>query len=195
MEKQKIVQVIKIFIFGTFVFGLVFLVCETGHTLMSNSLGEQFKIDKKTSGYISFNYATNDKNIIKINSPKVVGDFSGKRLSKNDYFEFDVVVEEEYVKEKSVEYEIVAIPIGNNIADEYIKFYMTDQNNNCLAGYSDSVPLFSVFSNTVEGKIIYSGSFSKNDLSDKYRLRIWISDKYKGDVSGSLTYQLQVRIK
>lgn len=194
MKKRKIAGMVKILVLGVFVFSLMTLVCETGYTIISTSVAEQVKIDKKTSKYISFNYAENDKNIIKVENPKIMGDFRGRRL-REDYFDFEVGIDKKFVKSGSVEYEIVAIPIGNVISEEYIKFYLTDQNNESMVGYKDVVPLFSMFSDDIDGKVIYKGKFNKKNTNDKYRLRIWVSEDYKEKVDSGLTYKVEVRIK
>ena len=188
---NKLINRIKFSLAIMVVLGLVSLVGWSSYALLSNSISEQVKIDKTTSNYLSFNYAKMNEYTVEIVEPKVMSDFFGKYLLKP--FDFEVEVPKEYIKSESVKYEVIVSDLGNLIDEEYIKFYLTDQNDNKV-NEREVVPVYSSLSDTTEGKIIYSGEFNKDSLSKKLRLRIWVSDKYDKDIKGILAYRLQVRV-
>ena len=195
MRKHKVIQTIKFLASVVVVFVLAILVCKASYALVTGSVAEHLKIDKTTSNYLSFNYVDENDHMIEVSQPKKMSDFRGKRMFSNNYFDFEVSIPEEYVKGERVTYEIIATDLGNSVDGSFVKFYLTDQNNDVLDGYSDVVPVYSALADTVEGKILYSGEFTKNDLSDKYRLRIWVSKDYDKDIKDILAYHIQVKIK
>lgn len=195
MKKHDVVKTIKLLVFGIFVLILVVMVYQTSYSLLTNSIIDWIGIDEKSSENISFNYSMNDKQIIEISNPKVLSDFRGKHLLKNNYFDFEIEVPSHFDLDKKMYYEIVLSVLNENIDSRYIKVYLTDQDNKAIDGFSEAVPLLSVFPESDNGKIIYTGSFGNDDMNDKYRLRIWISDNYNKKIDSNLSYQLLVKVK
>lgn len=176
------------------VFALTFLVYKTSFSLMSNSLTDNLKVDKITSNYLSFNYADNDGEFYEVNNPRVISDFYGKNFFAKKY-DFEVSFPNDAIDSDDVEYKIIIKDMGSKIDNKFIKVYLTDQNNNALDGYENNVPVYTTFNDSLDGKVIYSGKLSKDNLVDKYRLKIWISKAYKGKINGDLAYQISVEKK
>lgn len=195
MTGIKIFDKVKLILGIGIVVLLVGLVMNTSYSLLTNSIVDKLGFDKETSKYISFNYYSNDKQIIEIENPKLLSDFRGKKLLSPNYFEFEVEAPRNYDLDKEMYYEIVLTPMSSEINDSFVKVYLTDQNNKPMEGFKDVIPVLSVLTDNNDGKVIYTGTFKKSNLKDKYRLRIWVSDKYNKKINSILAYQLQVRVK
>lgn len=194
MNKKNLFKKINTFIVSFCVLILVVLVYKTSDILLSNSLNDYFKLNKKTSNYISFNYAGGDINsIYQLDSPKIYSDFKGKKFV-NNYYDFSINVPKGKDKTSKINYDILLKDLGNDLEDKFIKVYLTDSNNSALEGFKNTVPVYSAFLNDSDGKIIYSGTLDNNDDS-KFRLRIWISDMYKGKRNKNLAFQIKVKVK
>lgn len=194
MKRQDVGSILKnvCSILGVFV--LICLVYKTSSFIVSSSVIDSFKIDKKTSEYLSFNYADTASSVYEIENVRKVSDFVGKRLL-NEYFDFEVSIPKDSLTTENVEYEVIVKGINTVIDDENIKLYLSDQNNNSLNGFQNTVPLFTMFNDNGNGKVIYTGVFNKNNLSDKYRLRIWVNSSYDKKVEEKMTFSIQVKIK
>ena len=106
--------------------------------------------------------------------------------------------EDKVNKEKfddSLEYVVIASPIGETIDEEYIKFYITDEDGKYLT--KNEVMKFSDFDFEKDGssRIIYEGKFTKDKTKQILNLRIWISDKYDLDDVPGFSYQLNILTK
>lgn len=195
MQKTDILQKVKL---GLGVVGVVLLVgfvLNMSWSLLTNSIVDKLGFDKETSNFISFNYFDEDSQSIEIEKPRVLSDIRGKKLGFNNYFEFEVVAPKDYELKKNMYYEVVLSPMSDEIDNSFVKVYLTDQDNKPVEGFKEAVPVLSALTDTKDGKVIYTGEFSKNDLNDRYRLRIWVSDKYNKQINSILAYQLHVRIK
>lgn len=171
----------KLVILSVVVFVLLLLVGSTSYSLLTNSFIDNVKIDKEKSKNLSFNYA-DVKNVFYISDVNKLSDFRGKRQVIN-YYDFEVDVDDSF--------EIIINDLGNNIPDNFIKVYLTDQYNRVIDGFEGTVPVYSAFKDSKDGKVIYSGF----DNNKKYRLRIWVSDKYTGRINGDLIFKIDVRTK
>ncbi|MBO5121499.1 MAG: hypothetical protein J6C28_07445 [Bacilli bacterium] len=193
MNKKSLFRKINTFIAFSFVLILIVLVYKTSDILLSNSLNDYLKLNKKTSNYISFNYAGGDINsLYEINSPKIYSDFKGKRFV-NEYYDFEINVPKEQNDSIKVNYDILLKDLGSDLEDKFIKVYLTDSNNTPLEGFNNTVPVYSAFLNDSDGKIIYSGIL--DDDNKKFRLRIWISDIYNKKYNNNLAFQIRVKMK
>lgn len=193
MNKKSLFRKINTFIAFSFVLILIVLVYKTSDILLSNSLNDYLKLNKKTSNYISFNYAGGDINsLYEVNSPKIYSDFKGKRFV-SEYYDFEINVPKEQNNSIKVNYDILLKDLGSDLEDKFIKVYLTDSNNTPLEGFNNTVPVYSAFLNDSDGKIIYSGIL--DDDNKKFRLRIWISDIYNKKYNNNLAFQIKVKMK
>ena len=194
MKRQNVGSIFKnvCSILGVFV--LICLVYKTSSFIVSSSVIDSFKINKKTSEYLSFNYADTASSVYEIENVRKVSDFVGKRLL-NEYFDFEVSIPKDSLTTESVEYEVIVKGINTVIDDENIKIYLSDQNNKSLKEFQNTVPLFTMFDDNGNGKVIYTGSFNKNNLSDKYRLRIWVNSSYYKNIDEKMSFSIEVKIK
>lgn len=194
MKKIKIMAKLKFLVFLVIVLILIVGVFRTSFALLSGSLIEKIKFNEKTSGYISFNYVDSKEHVFEVNNPKKRNDFFGERMSGDNCFDFNISISERDLVKQNVAYEILFMNLDNAIDSDFVKFYLTDQNNLPVLGYENGAQKFSSFESDIEGKIIYKGSFSKNSLQNKFRLRIWVSDAYEKDIKSILAYHVKVRI-
>lgn len=194
MRRQNVGSIFKNVCSMLGVFVLICLVYKTSSFIVSSSVIDSFKIDKKTSEYLSFNYADTDSSIYEIENVRKVSDFVGKRLL-NEYYDFEVSIPKDSLTGESVDYEVIVKGLNTVIDEEHIKLYLSDQDNNSLSGFHNTVPLFTMFNDSGNGKAIYTGSFNKNNLSDKYRLRIWINSSYEKKIDEMMSFSVQVKIK
>lgn len=189
---KKVFKTIKFISLSIIVLFLVVAIYKTSYSLLSNSIVDIMGVNEETSNYISFNYSSNSKHIVEIDKLKKVTDFRGKRMFGKNYFDFEVVVPGGYDLNKDISYNIVLSPMSKEIDFSFIKVYLTDQNNKAINGYKDAVPVLSAFSLDNSGKVIYTGSIGKNNLKDKYRLRVWLSKNYKKEVNDIFAYEVKV---
>lgn len=93
------------------------------------------------------------------------------------YYEFQV----ESSASKNAKYKLVLNDSGfnNSIHSNYIKVYLTDDNNNPLKGYdSDYVPtLYSLSNSKSNNKVLFESTIKPEEIQ-RYILRIWIGDAY-----------------
>ena len=138
----------KLVILSCFVFVLLLLVGSTSYSLLSNSFVDNVNIDKSKSKYLSFSYS-DVKNVFYISDVNKLSDFRGKRQVIN-YYDFEVDVDDDF--------ELVIKDLGNSIPSNYIKVYLTDQYNRVVEGFDETIPVYSAFKDSKDGKVIYSGS-------------------------------------
>ena len=171
----------KLILLSFFALALLLVVGNTSYSLLTNSFIDNVKVDKEKSKYLSFNYS-DVSNVFYISDVNKLSDFRGKRQVIN-YYDFEVDVDGEF--------ELIIKDLSNSIPSNYLKVYLTDQYNRVIESFDGNVPVYSAFKDSKDGKVIYSGS----DKHKKYRLRIWVSDKYKGKIKDDLVFQIDVRTK
>ena len=121
-------------------------------------------------------------------------DSEGKTSS--DYFDWTVNAT---VETERIYYEVYLIPeSGNTLNTNYLKTYLTDQNNNEIKGvaiYNDLAP-----SEVENGKVLYRGiveidnSGSRTETKD-FRLRLWIDEKYQEASSKTYSFDIYLYAK
>ena len=133
-----------------------------------------------TSGTINFSY-NEGSNVIKIENALPTADSRGK-LQQGGSRVFDFKIEG-YDSSENAGYEIYTEDnSGNTFPEEYLKIYLTDQNDNPMPGFTDSVtPLYTSFPKTEDnlGRVIYRSSLHKQSLKQDFRLRVWVSSDYE----------------
>lgn len=115
-----------------------------------------------------------------------MSDNSGKKITyKKDnsdvvgYYEFEITSK----SSSDSNYEIYAVEedVDNRLKPNYVKVYLTDEDDNPVSGYDNiSVPTYGnlkVSSLNPAGRRLYYGYLEAGE-SKKYKLRVWVSDAY-----------------
>lgn len=161
---------------------LVIVILILGVILTKTSLiGD--RINATTASYITFKNAFESDNM-KINSLKKMNDHRGMNLSGNQMLEFSIISDN---KSKGSKYDVVIYPINNTVNYDYIKYYLTDENDRVIA-YDK---LSDVDSDKL-GKILYSDKI--DNTNKKLKLRLWIDKKYDKDIISS-SFEVRVKLK
>lgn len=153
---------------------------------------EKDRINTLTSGYLSFNYTESDTNVINLVSAMPIKDSVGKKSNKKeDYFEFSISNSNDH----SISYEIIVEPLVNKLKGEYLKLYLTDDENKPMDGFKEKVPTWSEFKDAgLEGtKIIYRGHLD-GKATKTFRLRVWISEDFVvSDKAESFSFKINIK--
>ena len=96
-------------------------------------------------------------------------------MISTDYYDFTVSGSKG--KYNDILYEIQIEQLENNtLAEEYVKIYLTDQNDNSVSASSRLIDLNNSLYNN--NRVIYSDYISFENQVDDYRLRMWIDESY-----------------
>lgn len=187
-------------IFGTIgVFILILAVIGISYAIWSKTfLGT--KENSLKTGYVSFSYSEADNSYISLENALPISDKQGKELSgAKNVFDFNVSAS--YKGVSKIKYDIFAESVDNNtLPEEFVKVYLTDQNDNPVEGYEgDNVPLYEDLQNyNYNGKnhykLLHSGYLTEQDSNKNFRLRIWLSSDFT-DGSNQLTFSFKVNVK
>lgn len=141
--------------------------------------------------------------IINISNVLPVSDTLGKSFSKDSVSEDIQGYVEFSIKNKikrSVKYQII-VTVQNDsykkIKENYIKFYLTDSDNNALKGFdSNIIPSFYSLK-SINGKkyskLLYEGILVDGETNN-FILRMWLSDSYgKTDIKENFIVDVDVR--
>lgn len=181
-----------IFIVGLLVIFAIYLALAIVDNTYSNKLE---KVNKETVSYISFLFENNAGHMIEVKSPKIVSDDIGRLLFDDSFYSFYISIDEDLVDDEDLEYIVTAEAIGKTINEDYIKFYLTDEEGNILGDYDGAVS-FSNFEEEkdISGKVIYRGKFNKESTEQTLNIRVWVSDEYELDEVAGFSYQLNVLV-
>lgn len=128
------------------------------------------------TGEISITFA-NDKNYIDVDTSYPISDEMGKVSPYYSDFTIDAIT-----NNVDIRYEIQIVPNSDNTIDsQYIKVYLTDQNDNPLTTVKTYDSLEEADYNN-DAKMVYSGYMTKS-MSKNFRLRVWIDENYISDVA------------
>lgn len=152
------------------------------------------------TGYVSFSYSEADNSYISLENALPISDKQGKELSgAKNVFDFNVSAS--YKGINKIKYDIFAEQVGTNtLSEEFVKVYLTDQNNNPIEGYSgESVPLYDTLQNynyngNNKYKLLHSDYLTEQDSNKGYRLRIWLSSDFT-EGSDQLNFSFKVNVK
>ncbi len=153
--------------------------------------------NKIQSGTVSMNYLEDDAGI-SITNAYPISDDTGKKLTGEEsdlgimelskaYFDFTVSVTAS--ADTTIQYEILGENISTepSLGEEFVKIYLTDgdESETPMKGFDEEkVPTFSTFkpvSSNSKQRILYKGTFTKAEESQKFRLRMWVADTYEGE--------------
>ena len=186
MKKKLLISLISLFTFVLIVTGISYSYYIYNMNIVTADL---------TSGSISIN-ASNNNSTISLTNVSPMSDSVGK-LS-NDYIDFTVSGVTNF---NTIYYEINLVPSGENtIKDDYIKVYLTDQNDNQI---TDTLLLKDLQNseNNSNGKVIYTGlvegnsSGTVNNYSQNYRLRLWVDESYSDLGQKEFSFELYLYAK
>lgn len=150
---------------------------------------------------LDVNYSS--KKII-INNDLLFNDVVGKSINKDNlkvgttgYVEFEVSSK----LDEKVKYEVVLSKedASPEIPLEYVKVYLTDENDNPLLDSSNGKVLsyfdLKVADSNLSGKLLYSG-YLKDKGSKKFKLRMWTADTYELTATTSIfSAKIDVNVK
>lgn len=160
--------------------------------------------DYKTSSYkVDVQFQTND--LVQLTNKLPISDSIGKNYNGTgieegiaEYKEFTVT----NPNERKVKYEVYLTKVNsssNDIRSNYIKLYLTDDNDNPLEGFETKkiktyYDLY-VFNNKPGSKLLYTGTLVAGS-STKLRLRSWVADTYiLSTEEEKFSFDIDVRIK
>ncbi len=172
----------KVFISSIRVIVLLLLIGFSSYFLVSKFILSS-NINKETASFISFRNALDGSQLV-FDEVKVMSDKEGKSNKNKSIVEFDI--DNDNVDGNS--FDVVIIPINNKIDLKYIKYYLVDKNNKEV-GFGNLYIAEAVDN----GIIVHSGVV--NNKRDHYKLKLWISDDYKGkDILGN-SYEVKIYLK
>ena len=137
-----------------------------------------------TSGEISINYASGNSNITLSN---VMTMSDGQGMISNNYLDFNVVGKADI---ETILYELEVVS-SNPSLNDYIKVYLTDQEDNSILSPFNYNELYDSIAN--DGKALYQGLMEGNQdgtsktTTNNYRLRVWLDESYTGTTTQSFT--------
>ena len=146
------------------------------------------------TGEISINYSDVNGNI---SLSGIIPQNDGAGKISTDYIDFTVDAK---VDTEKIYYEVYIIPRNDSTLDKnFLKIYLTDQNDNML----NDVSLYNLLpkSQTGTGKAIYRGlinlnnDYSAREESKDFRLRIWLDENYSEPISKTFSFDVQLYAK
>lgn len=186
-KKELIITTLSILILVVAVFGISYSIwSQTFNGTKENSIN---------TGYVSFTYNESDTNVIDIKNAMPMTDANGKMLTGGSNT-FDFTVSAKFAGISSIGYEIYATPIEKTIDTNYVKVYLTDQNDNPITGFDSTIPTYETLTDSSEvgSKTIYKSELTKSEEVKKYRLRVWISSDYDYPTeSKKLSFKVNVK--
>ncbi len=145
------------------------------------------KINTLTMGYLSFNFTEGNSNIINIINATPISDDIGMLINDKDkIYEFSVSND----FDKNINYEILLEPVVNDISGQYIKFYLTDQDNKAISSVCN---LMELSDSKLDGNKILYKDVLKAKESKSFILRVWISDEYSSLDDLTLSFKVDVK--
>lgn len=145
-----------------------------------------------------------DSNGIDLENAVPLADEIGKKLVHNNsniqgvnqgYFDFSIRAGG--VPTDGIKYQIYAtVEEDSDMDPDFMKIYLTDEQDNALEGYKEEVPLFSNLEEYAEennSKLIYEGTITEK-VTQRFRLRLWIAKDYT-DGSTSKTFKIKINVK
>ena len=158
---------------------LFVLIIGFGFILINTSLISD-RINSTTASYITFKNVFENNDMI-ISDLRKLSDSRGMRLDDGAFLEIDVK------GKKDTKFDILMVPINNNVDYKYINFYLTDSNDNVIV----SDKLSNVSDEMLELKL-YSGIISSEKEDNIFKLRLWIDKDYE---ENNLVSSFEVKLK
>lgn len=172
---------------------LILLLFSTSYAVFVESI-DGSKINSLTTGYLSLNYTNSDSNIVTLANSLPISDEVGKYdITSGKLFEFSV--SNDFMK--NINYKIIIEEIVSEVDIEYLKIYLTDDNNNILGQLNDDVNVLSSFETTdlANERVIYNGVLTGKDDVKKFKLKVWVSDDYLKVSDKPVTFSFKVSVE
>lgn len=172
---------------------LILLLFSTSYAVFVESI-DGSKINSLTTGYLSLNYTNSDSNIVTLANGLPISDEVGKYdITSGKLFEFSV--SNDFMK--NINYKIIIEEIVSEVDIEYLKIYLTDDNNNILGQLNDDVNVLSSFETTdlANERVIYNGVLTGKDDVKKFKLKVWVSDDYLKVSDKPVTFSFKVSVE
>lgn len=167
--KQEMKERMMFFLF------LCFLTITLGfYIVVSDSF--QPKVNELTASYISLNNH-NATDILKITNLKKMSNRIGKSIQNKESLSFQIT------GEKEKDYQIIIIPISNQIDEKYIHYSLSVNKDN-ITNTLDKEET----QNSHE-KMIYQGKYLD---TTNIKIKMWIDEKYSGKIKNN---SFEVKIK
>lgn len=186
-KKEVAITIIALLILIVSVFGISYSIWS--QTIMGT------KENSINTGYISFSYNESDTNVIAIDNAIPMSDDNGKKLTGNKNT-FDFTVSAKFAGANSINYEIYATPIEKTLDPNFVKIYLTDQNDIPVSGFDGVVPTYEELSDSSEAgvKSIYKSNLTTSAKIEKFRLRVWIKSDYNySEESKKFSFKVNVK--
>ncbi len=181
---------LKEILFFALVVGLLgVIIAGTSYKLLTNSLVGSVA-SYSTSRYISFNYSLGEEEIFTVKAKKVSDDV-GMNLS--NYTDFAVTGDSSRIKDENLSYQIIVSLLNENIDTNDVRIYLSDGEDDRYN--KNKVLKLSECHSELEGKVVYTTTFTKKNMEHKYRLRIWIDKDNKQKIDKDLVYKVIVRTR
>ena len=142
-----------------------------------------------------------DTNTIIIKSMLAVDDSFGKSIMDDNggsYGFIDFFVENTQNSKRKYQFYLIRQDVlGNEINSQYLRFYLTDQNDNALGIYQNNVlPSYNELNFIMDkpnAKLLYSDTLEADEVK-KMRLRVWVTSNYViKDIDESFSFEIGVR--
>lgn len=173
----------KKYLHGIFLIGLLCLIVFAFFSWKKGTV----KIDEK-SYFLKFH---SEEDVIHLKNELPVSDaigktFTGEGTEKGiqSYLEFQIIPSIPIEKEKKIHYEIYITKRREDTAfinDHYIKFYLTNEEDNPLKGFDEyHIPVYSELKylrDKPSSKLLYAGTMLSSE-KPKFKLRVWLADNY-----------------
>ena len=142
----------------------------------------KFKDNNIEEVTLAVNCSPSNSVIVYNNLP--ISDALGKKIEENDKNVGYVTLDIQNENDEAVKYQVYITktdPSGNHIKDNYIKYYLTDENNSPVNGFEKNlIPTYNDFlylRDKPSSKLLYEETIEAN-TSKKLILRVWVSDSY-----------------
>lgn len=153
---------------------------------------------------VSFSY-NEESNGIELENAIPLEDNVGKTLINNNKAEginqgyFDFTIRAKSSTTETVYYNIYAtLEDDSNMDPNYIKVYLTDDNDIPYKPYASTVPVFSKledYQDQKNAKILFSDQINGTEETvKKFRLRLWVAHDYS-DGTTSKVFKIKVNVK
>lgn len=169
------------------------------------------KENKVTTGTASMSFVE-DTDGIEITNAYPITDDEGKRILKQDLTKeqtvtngyLDFTVSANVSGEATIAYDVYLknISVAPAVPNQYIKVYLTNgEEEEAYPSYATTVPTFSslaTYKDDATQKVLYHGEFKNGEVSQTFRLRLWIASNYgenQGDEGTSKSFKAKVGVE